>query len=161
MLKICQVLAALALGMVVTIQAVAQTPPGRKPPVKVGMLTCSVSPSVGLIVGGRQNLACRFQSTAPGASESYSGDITTIGLDIGVSGGGSLAWAVFMPTGGTQRAALAGDYVGASAEVTFGYGVGGNVLIGGSNRAVTLQPFSVEGDVGVNLAVGVSGMVLR
>jgi hypothetical protein len=126
------------------------------------MLTCSVSPSVGMIVAGRQNLACRFQPAASGsAPDAYVGDITTIGLDIGVSGGGSLAWAVFMPTQGSQRGALAGDYVGASAEATFGYGVGGNVLIGGSNRSVTLQPFSVEGDTGVNLAVGVSGMALR
>jgi hypothetical protein len=115
-----------------------------------------------MIIGGRQNLACRFQpATSGSAPDSYVGDITTLGLDIGVSGGGSLAWAVFMPTEGSQRGALAGDYVGASAAAALGYGVGGNVLVGGSNRSVTLQPFSVEGDVGVNLAVGVSGMVLR
>jgi len=40
-------------------------------------------------------------------------------------------------------------------------GVGGNALVGGSNRSVTLQPFSIEGDTSINLAVGVSGMVLR
>jgi hypothetical protein len=139
---------------------VVVTPPG--PSTKVGMLTCSVSPGVGFIIGGRQSLACRFQSSSPSyAPESYLGDITTVGLDIGISGGGSLAWAVFMPTQGPQYGALSGEYVGASAEATFGVGIGGNVLIGGSNRAVTLQPFSVEGDVGVNLAVGVSSMVLR
>jgi len=72
-----------------------------------------------------------------------------------------MSWAVLMPTEGPQRGALAGDYVGASGQVAVGVGVGGNVLVGGSNRSVTLQPFSVEGDTGINLAVGVSGMVLR
>ena len=56
-----------------------------------------------------------------------------------------MSWAVLMPTEGPQRGALAGDYVGASGQVAVGVGVGGNVLVGGSNRSVTLQPFSVEG----------------
>jgi hypothetical protein len=72
-----------------------------------------------------------------------------------------MAWAVFMPTRGMQHGALGGEYVGASGEVSVGVGGGGNLLVGGSNRSVTLQPFSVEGTTGVNLAVGVSGMVLR
>jgi mRNA-degrading endonuclease toxin of MazEF toxin-antitoxin module len=89
------------------------------------------------------------------------GEITTVGLDIGATSGGKMSWAVLTPTEGPQRGALAGDYVGASGQVAVGVGVGGNVLVGGSNRSVTLQPFSVEGDTGINLAVGVSGMVLR
>ena len=72
-----------------------------------------------------------------------------------------MSWAVLMPTEGPQRGALAGDYVGASGQVSVGVGVGGNALVGGSNRSVTLQPFSIEGDTSINLAVGVSGMVLR
>jgi hypothetical protein len=153
-------IAALALTIAVSASAVAQTPPGAD--AKAGLLTCNISPGVGFIVGGRQNLACRFEPSQPYyAPESYVGDITTIGLDIGISEGGRLAWAVFMPTRGPQRGALAGDYVGASGQVSVGVGVGGNVLVGGSNRSVTLQPFSIEGDTGINLAVGVSGMVLR
>jgi hypothetical protein len=143
--------------------ALAQMPPAPPPPsAKVGMLTCNMSPGVGMIVGGRQNLACQFAPSVPNyAPDSYVGEITTLGLDVGVQSGGKMAWAVFMPTEGPQRGALAGDYVGASGQVSVGVGVGGNVLVGGSNRSVTLQPFSVEGDTGINLAVGVSDMVLR
>ena len=142
--------------------AMAQVPAPPPPSAKVGMLNCNMSPGVGMIVGGRQNLACQFVPSVPRyAPDSYVGEITTLGLDVGVQSGGKMAWAVLMPTEGPQRGALSGEYVGASGQVAVGVGVGGNVLVGGSNRAVTLQPFSVEGDTGINLAVGVSGMVLR
>ena len=66
-----------------------------------------------------------------------------------------------MPTNGPPHGALTGDYAGVSGQAAVGVGVGGNILVGGSNRSVTLQPFSVEGDTGINLAIGVSDMVLR
>jgi hypothetical protein len=142
--------------------AMAQVPAPPPPSAKVGMLNCNMSAGVGMIVGGRQNLACQFVPSVPRyAPDSYVGEITTLGLDVGVQSGGKMAWAVLMPTEGLQRGALSGEYVGASGQVAVGVGVGGNVLVGGSNRSVTLQPFSVEGDTGINLAVGVSGMVLR
>jgi hypothetical protein len=40
-------------------------------------------------------------------------------------------------------------------------GVGANVLIGGSNRTVTLQPVSFQGQSGLNVAAGVAGIDLR
>jgi hypothetical protein len=135
------------------------TPPG--PSTKVGMLTCNMSPGIGFVVAGQQSLACTFMPDGPYPAENYLGDITTIGLDVGVTGGGVMAWAVFMPTRGTQYGALAGSYGGVSGDLSLGVGVGGNILVGGSERLVTLQPFSVEGNVGVNLAIGVSGMVLQ
>jgi hypothetical protein len=57
--------------------------------------------------------------------------------------------------------ALAGTYAGASGDVSLGLGVGANALVGGSNRTVSLQPLSVEGQVGVNLALGVAGLRLQ
>jgi hypothetical protein len=153
---VCAAFAAISWAL----PAAAQVPASAA--IKVGMLNCNMSPSVGFVVGGRTSLACRFEpSVSHMAPESYLGEITTIGLDIGATSGGKLAWAVFMPERGTQPGALAGDYVGASGQVAVGVGVGANVLVGGSDRAVTLQPFSVEGDKGLNLAVGVSGMALR
>jgi hypothetical protein len=156
---------ALVLVMALAASAAAQqnlAVPKFDPSAKVGMLNCRVGPDIGFIVGGRAKLSCRFAPTVPSyATENYSGEITTVGLDIGASGGGTLAWAVFMPTNGPQHGALTGDYAGVSGQVAVGVGVGGNVLVGGSNRSVTLQPFSVEGDTGINLAVGVSDMVLR
>jgi len=149
--------ALLALGLMIVPPAVAQTPSGTK----VGMLACTLSPSIGFIVGSRQTMACRFNPDGPFPPEAYVGTITTIGLDIGITEGGALAWAVFAPTAGPPPGALAGEYVGATGEVTAGVGVGANVLFGGSNRTIALQPVSVEGQVGVNLAVGVSGLALR
>jgi Protein of unknown function (DUF992) len=156
----------LKFGLIVTsfvaVIGLAASAVAQAPGAKVGTLTCSMSPGVGMIIGGRQALACRFTPTVSHyAPDTYQGDITTVGLDLGATQGGTMVWAVFMGTDGPQHGALAGDYVGASGQVALGAGVGGNVLVGGSNRAVTLQPFSVEGDTGINLALGVSQMVLR
>ena len=71
-----------------------------------------------------------------------------------------MVWTVFAPSN-KKFGALAGQYGGASAEATVGAGLGANVLVGGSNRTVTLQPLSVQGQTGLNLAVGVSGLELR
>jgi hypothetical protein len=51
--------------------------------------------------------------------------------------------------------------VGASGNAALGVGLGANVLIGGSHRTISLQPLSVEGQFGVNLALGVSRLTLR
>jgi uncharacterized protein DUF992 len=126
----------------------------------VGTLTCRLAPSIGLIVGSRQRLTCQFRPSGPFPPETYVGAITRIGLDIGITAGGVLAWAVIAPTAGPLRGGLAGTYVGASGEIGVGVGVGANVLIGGSGRTTALQPLSLEGTVGVNLALGVAGLTL-
>jgi hypothetical protein len=56
---------------------------------------------------------------------------------------------------------LAGVYGGAAADAAVGVGGGGKVLVGGSAKSIILQPLSVQGQVGLNLAVGVTGMKLR
>ena len=128
--------------------------------VKAGVLTCKLSPSIGFIVCSQQNMSCRYTPNAPHLPETYTGTMDTIGLDIGMTAGGGLAWAVFAPTEGPPPGALAGLYVGASGDASFGVGGGANVLVGGSARTISLQPLSVEGEVGVNLALGVSGLTL-
>ncbi len=71
-----------------------------------------------------------------------------------------MVWAVFTDT--TRGPGfLAGDYVGASGEVTFAAGLGANVLVGGSNRTRGLAAALGAGDVGVNLALGVGDLSLR
>jgi hypothetical protein len=84
-----------------------------------------------------------------------------LGLDLGVTAGGVMAWAVFAPSTSVPHNALAGKYVGASGDLSLGVGVGANALIGGSHKTIALQPLSVEGQVGINLALGVAGMTLR
>lgn len=136
--------------------AQAQQPSG----VQVGMLRCNLAPSIGLIVASRQTMSCRFVPNGPYPPQFYNGAMNTVGLDIGITAGGLMAWSVFAPTEGTPIGGLSGEYVGASGDVSMGVGVGANVLFGGSNRSIALQPVSVEGDVGVGVSLGVSGLSL-
>ena len=53
-----------------------------------------------------------------------------------------------------------GDYYGATGEVTIAAGLGANVLVGGSNRTIALQPISISGQKGLNFAVGVAALHL-
>ena len=133
----------------------------EKPWTQVGMLNCKLNPSIGFIIAGHQSMECRYVAGAGGPTQAYEGAMNTVGLDLGVIGGGVMSWAVLAPTDGIAAGALAGDYVGASAGATFIAGVGANVLVGGSNRTIALQPVSVEGSVGANVIGGLSSLKLR
>ena len=126
--------------------------------VKLGMLVCDVSGSVGLILGGTESASCTFQG--PNGAEIYKGRITQVGLDIGVTAGAIMSWAVFAP-GQVGKGALAGTYAGATADAAFAVGLGANVLVGGSQNSIALQPVSVEGSAGVNIAAGLASFSLE
>ncbi|MEH2501905.1 MULTISPECIES: DUF992 domain-containing protein [unclassified Bradyrhizobium] len=147
---------ALALALAMAPPATAQDT-GRT---RVGTLTCNIAPGVGLVVGGQRQLSCVYASSRGRGREAYEGTVSTLGLDIGATTGGQLAWAIFAPTT-LRRAALAGTYTGATAGGTVGAGASANVLVGGSDRTVMMQPLSVQGQTGVNIAAGVSTMELR
>jgi ABC-type amino acid transport substrate-binding protein len=150
-LALCAALAALAGP------ASAQSPTWTQ----TGMLTCKLNPSIGFIIAGHQSMECRFVPSAPGPQQFYEGALNTVGIDIGVVGGGALAWGVLAPTAGVPAGALAGTYVGASGDVALGLGVGANVLVGGSNRSFALQPLSVQGSVALDVTLGLSALQLR
>jgi hypothetical protein len=150
--------AALMAGIAaIASQAAGQAPSGTK----VGTLNCQLAPSIGFIVGSHDPMRCRYTPDGPFPPEFYDGVITTVGLDIGFTTGGEMTWAVFAPTVGPPRGGLAGEYVGASGGVTAGVGVGANVLFGGSGRSFALQPLSLQGQTGLDLTLGVSGLQLR
>jgi len=125
------------------------------------LLSCSMAPTIGLIVGSRQTMTCQFQPDRGGITERYAGVINRIGLDLGVTAGGAMGWAVLTSAEVPVQGGLAGTYVGASGDISLGVGVGANVMFGGSNKSVALQPISVEGQVGVNLALGIANLQLR
>jgi hypothetical protein len=127
--------------------------------VQVGQLSCSVSSGVGMIVGSQRNVSCNFKPDN-GPPEAYTGTMTKIGLDVGFTTGSAIIWTVFA---GTNRyvGMLSGTYTGAQAEATVGAGVGANALIGGSNRSVALQPLSVQGQTGLNVAAGIGSLELH
>lgn len=140
----------------VPLTARAQTKTGA------GMLTCKSSASLGLIIGSHQKISCLFAPNNGGPAQKYVGHINRLGLDLGVTAGGVMSWAVLAHNAaGLHHGALAGKYVGASGDASLGVGVGANVLIGGSHRSIALQPVSVEGQVGINLALGVAGLTLQ
>jgi len=151
-------LGTLALVAMLAVPAAAQP---RFPWLQIGMLNCRLNPSIGFIIAGHQSMECRFTPNEPGPPQAYDGAINTLGLDIGVTAGGALAWAVFARTVGMPAGALAGEYVGVSGDIDIGIGGGSNILIGGSGRTFALQPLSVEGSVGLNVALGVSALKLR
>jgi len=142
--------------------ALAWAEPADAQQIRAGLLTCNVSAGLGFIIGSQKTIACVFkpeQPNSPTRQEDYDGTITKFGLDLGITGGGLMVWAVFTNTV-AGPGFLAGEYVGATGEASLGAGLGANVLIGGSNRTVTLQPVSVGGQIGLNLAVGVAAFHL-
>jgi hypothetical protein len=128
--------------------------------VRTGVLNCDVSAGLGLIIGSQRTVNCLFTPDTPGPQEGYFGTITKFGLDIGATAGGSMVWAVYADTS-RGYGFLAGDYAGASGEATIAVGLGANVLVGGSSRTVALQPVSLTGQVGLNLALGVANLSIR
>jgi Protein of unknown function (DUF992) len=127
--------------------------------VKVGVLSCDVSAGMGLILGSQKLVSCSFTPDGDGGREDYDGSITKYGLDLGLTRGSRMLWIVFTNTV-AGPGFLAGDYVGASGEATVGAGLGANVLLGGSNRTVALQPLSLSGQTGLNLAIGIAALQL-
>ena len=158
MLRPVSAFVALAVAAAVALPAPAMAQaPNRT---RAGTLTCDISGGIGMIIASKKEVTCMFTPSGPGPREVYVGSITKFGLDVGATAGGEMVWQVLAPS--TRKfGALAGHYAGASGEATVGAGVGANVLVGGSDRTVTLQPVSVQGQVGLNLAVGVAGLDLQ
>lgn len=136
-----------------TIASAAQAQPG----VKAGVLSCQVSGGWGFVFGSSKDMNCTFAPNQ-GDPEHYVGSINKYGVDIGYTRGGIMVWAVLAP-GDVGRGALAGNYGGVTAGAAVGIGANAHALIGGANN-VTLQPLSVEGQTGLNVAAGVASMTL-
>ena len=128
--------------------------------VQVGVLECRGGASVGFIVGSVTNLGCVLR--VDGFPEDrYVATIRKVGLDIGITEETALAWGVFAPTKRLGPGDLSGNYAGAQGSATIGVGAGGNVLVGGSNNSIALQPLSLQGQVGLSVAAGLESLELR
>src|ERR1700742_1991487 len=135
----------------------AQAPMNR---VRVGVLECRGGASIGFVVGSVTNLGCVLR--VEGVPEDrYIATIRKVGLDIGITQETALAWGVFAPVAQLAPGDLTGTYAGAQGSAALGVGVGGNVLVGGSNDTIALQPLSVQGSVGINVAAGLESLELR
>lgn len=127
---------------------------------QVGVLTCEGGPNVSFVVGSRAEMHCVFES-ATRRPEPYIATINRIGLDLGFTQQTGLAWAVYAPTNQIGRGDLAGHFGGVGANASVGVGLGGNLLVGGSNNAFSLQPLSLQGQTGLNVTAGIADVDLR
>ena len=133
--------------------------PAERNGVNVGSLSCNVSGGTGFIFGSTKALSCILTRT-DGVGERYQGEINRFGIDIGYTKEAQLVWLVFAP-GSISPGALTGSYGGVTVQGTVGVGAAANVLVGGSNKQITLQPISVEGSTGLNVAGGVAEISLK
>ena len=136
----------------------AAVPASAKSAAKVGVLDCDVAAGVGFIIGSSKSVDCVFKRDN-GKVERYSGKLGKLGVDIGVTGEASMAWLVFA-VGSVENGALEGSYGGAGAEATVIAGLGANVLVGGFDKSINLQPLSVKGQTGINVAAGLTSLSL-
>jgi Protein of unknown function (DUF992) len=127
-----------------------EAPPG-------GQLKCDVEGGLSFILGSSRRLDCVYIPT-DSPPEYYKGSINKIGIDIGFQRGGVMVWAVLSPGLTRGPGSLAGNYVGASAEVAAGVGGSANALVG--TNKVVLNPISVGGDIGINVAAGIADIDL-
>lgn len=154
------VLRAMPLALAGIVTALAAPVPAQAANAVIGTLTCHSKGSIGMILGSKESLRCAFKPANGGPADHYRASITKYGLDLGVKSESTMIWTVLGSTS-FRHDALVGDYAGVSAEAAVAVGAGANALLGGSKHSVVLQPLSVEGQTGVNLAVGVTELKIR
>lgn len=155
-------IAASGFAMAASAETAAEAKPAEE--VKgqqIGVLDCTIEGGWGMLLGSSKAVDCAFQRQ-DGAKETYVGSMDKIGLDIGKTEASYMQWLVFTTAENKPGDnALAGQYVGVSAGGSLGIGLGANALVGGSGKQIGLQPVSVEGVEGVNLAVGLASLKLE
>jgi len=161
MIRITSGLAAGLLGVGVALSvATAPTVMAQGAKIVAGTLTCKGGPNVGLVIGSTQNLECSFTPAGKGHVRQFKATITKVGLDIGYKSESVIVWTVLGSAEKVPSKVLIGNYAGVSAEASVALGAGANALVGGSDKSVILQPLSVQGQTGLNLAVGVTGLTI-
>lgn len=151
--------ASLLVGLAAATLMIA-TAEAQQSRVRVGMLECRGGASMGFIVGSVTNLGCVLH-TEGRPDTPYVATIRKVGLDLGITPETALGWAVFAPVERFGPGDLSGDYAGAQGSAALGVGVGANVLVGGSNNSIALQPLSLQGQTGINVALGLQELELR
>jgi hypothetical protein len=129
--------------------------------VKAGYLKCDVEGNVSFVFGSSRDVTCTYTPDGKGRVDRYSGTIDKYGVDIGYRENGVILWGVVAPTNDVGPGALAGNYGGVTGSAALGVGAGANVLVGGSEDSIVLQPLSVEGIEGINIAGGIGVLKLK
>lgn len=128
--------------------------------VNVGSLTCHSAEATSYVILSGQPFDCVFKPASGAPLQYYHAFIHRFGAQIGFSNDVALAWAVFAPTAHVGPGSLAGGYGGLSAGAAIGIGGSANGLVGGTN-SFTLQPLSLQGEIGLNVVATVTGLDLE
>ena len=151
-------LSTLSIALVALMAPIASA--NALPAVRAGILQCQGGQNVGFVVGSVTSLQCVFQS-AGHRPDPYIATIRRVGLDLGVTEQTQMSWAVNAPNTRFGRGELAGTYGGVGANASVGIGGGGNFLVGGPANSYALQPISMQGQTGLNVAAGITGLELQ
>ena len=143
-----------------SLATVALTAPADAAGVKIGVLNCDVAGGWGFVLGSSKELHCTF-SPVSGDVEHYTGAVSKFGVDIGYTRGGVIIWEVVAPNVESGRGALQGSYAGVTASGSVGVGAGAHVLVGGFHKSIGLQPISITGESGLNVAAGIGAINLK
>jgi hypothetical protein len=147
-------------GIALSVIPLMSVPAWAGPSVDIGTLSCDVSKGVGMILTRKEAMDCVFRPDG-GQPAHYTGTIDEYGLEIGNVEDGHLVWSVAVLSPEASNRSLAGKYVGADAGAAVGVGLGANVLVGGTGDSFSLQPLSLEGETGINIAAGVLAVTLQ
>ncbi|MDQ6981964.1 MAG: DUF992 domain-containing protein [Mariprofundus sp.] len=130
---------------------------------KIGVLTCDIVPGSGynLIIHSTADVTCKYDSTDASSTEYYIGE-TGIGLGINLQYDAARKLVFTVLAADTKRGnhKLAGKYIGAGGSASVGVGVGAQVLVGGGDKSISLQPV-IEGSKGIGAAAGVTYLYLQ
>ena len=132
---------------------------------RIGYLSCQVASGWGFVFGSSRKLRCTYSaSNKHGDAEHYTGSLSRVGTDIGYSQSAVMLWTVHAPGLDITNTPglLSGSYQGQTASAAIGAPVGGrNVLRQTRGKSIELWPVSIEGNNGLNLAAGVTTIVLK
>ncbi|MGY3447995.1 DUF992 domain-containing protein [Bradyrhizobium sp. USDA 4353] len=147
----------LSVLLLVSVAPLAQAHASR--PMRVGVLECEGRRTTGKLVMSNARLRCVFRSQGR-APERYVAKVRRYGLDLGLTDETRMAWAVTAPVNDFGRSELGGRYGGVSANAAALVGFGGSFLLRDTDRATQLQPISLQGQTGMNLAAGITEVEL-
>lgn len=131
---------------------------------KIGTLNCKTVPHSGinLLIHSTTEVKCTFNSSAGDYKERYKGETGIgLGIDINIDRKENLSYAVFSADFEAGTYQLAGKYAGGGASATVGVGAGVQVLIGGNDRSISLQPVVISGSTGGGVAGGITYLYLE
>ncbi len=142
--------AALVAGLSAAAPATALVP--------AGVLDCKVASGVGVVIASTSALAC-IHHRVHGHPDFYTGSISHLGFDLGITGEGHLLFGVSAPGPLLPHYALAGSYAGPLIGLTVGSGTNANGLVS-NNGAIGLQSLPGSATTGLNATAGLASLVL-